>query len=62
MGLNLFNQLVYITKSANELLFEGYEDDLIDVAREMSVTDETIPTIPYDKFGWFYTVCTALKF
>lgn len=55
VGLTLFNQNIYVTKSANELLFDGYEDDLIDIAREMTFTDETV-TVPYDKFGWFYTV------
>lgn len=51
---------MYVTKSAQELLFDGYQDDLIDIAIEMSLTDKTV-TVPYDKFGWFYTVSKLLS-
>ncbi|XP_037042329.1 protein peste-like isoform X2 [Bradysia coprophila] len=53
VGLGLFSQMVHVTKSAGELLFEGYQDDMIDTALDMAVLDDTI-VVPYDKFGWFY--------
>lgn len=59
-GLGMYEQLVYVTKSAQELLFDGYQDDLIDIAIEFSRTDKTVPTPPYDRFGWFYTVSNVL--
>lgn len=40
-----------LTKSVNELLFEGYDDILLQIARKMNAT-----SIPYSKFGWFYAV------
>lgn len=40
-----------ITKSVNTLLFEGFNDTLLEIARKMKVT-----TIPYPKFAWFYGV------
>ncbi|KAJ6646997.1 UDP-galactose transporter senju, partial [Pseudolycoriella hygida] len=54
VGLGLFDQLPYVTKRANELLFDGYEDDLIEFAKDLSLTDKTV-SVPYDKIGWFYT-------
>lgn len=56
IGLNLYDQKAHITKTASELLFEGYQDDLIDVAREMPGFLEQEVEIPYDRFGWFYMV------
>ncbi|XP_011300459.1 protein croquemort isoform X2 [Fopius arisanus] len=38
-----------VTKTVRELLFDGYEDDLINFAKKYD-----IPGIPWDKFGWFY--------
>lgn len=58
IGLTMYNQRVDITKTASELLFDGYQDDLIDMARLMPTffgNDEAI-TVPFDRFGWFYTV------
>lgn len=58
MGLKVYDQKVYVIKPARELLFEGYQDDMIDVAREMpSLIDDDSVTVPFDKFGWFYMVC-----
>lgn len=42
-----------ITKSVRELLFDGYQDPLIDLIRKMNNTGFQIP---FDKFGWFYSV------
>ncbi|XP_011639607.1 protein croquemort-like [Pogonomyrmex barbatus] len=38
-----------LTKSVNALIFEGFNDTLLDIARKMKVTK-----LPYSKFGWFY--------
>jgi scavenger receptor class B, member 1 len=55
MSLSFFGQKVHLTKTAGEWLFEGYEDPIIGVAKEIaSVLD--IGDIPFDKFGWFYSV------
>lgn len=56
LGLSLYEQKVFITKTAGELLFEGYQDDMIDIAREMPVIDGEAIEVPYDRFGWFYKV------
>ncbi|XP_051170165.1 protein croquemort-like isoform X2 [Leptopilina boulardi] len=40
---------VVITKSVSQLIFDGYEDKLLEIARKLNIT-----TLPYDKFGWFY--------
>lgn len=59
MGLNLYNQQVFVVKEARELLFDGYQDDLIDMARYLSKVSFRSSSIPYDRFGWFYKVCDA---
>lgn len=49
------NQKVHIVKSVGELLFEGYEDKLMNIARSMPfLADSNMPEM--DKFGWFYGV------
>lgn len=53
IGLGLYSQEIHITKTARELLFEGYSDDMIDIAREMPIFGEDVE-VPFDKFGWFY--------
>lgn len=53
----MYDQKVYVTKPARELLFEGYQDDMIDVARDMpSILQGETVSVPFDKFGWFYMV------
>jgi len=42
-----------LTKSVNALLFEGFNDTLLEIARKMKVSN-----LPYSKFGWFYAVST----
>lgn len=56
MGLNLYNQEVFIIKLARELLFDGYQDDMIDMALYTSKATSNTLNIPYDRFGWFYNV------
>jgi len=40
----------FVTRSVRELLFDGYEDNLLSMAEMMGPTSD----IPTDKFGWFY--------
>ncbi|XP_055375789.1 protein peste-like [Condylostylus longicornis] len=54
IGLNAFSQPISVQKTADELLFTGYEDDMIDVAREMPLFGDDVE-VPFDRFGWFYT-------
>lgn len=56
MGLNLYNQHTFVVKEARELLFDGYEEDLIDMANELAKFGTIKLKIPYDKFGWMYGV------
>ena len=46
---------IYITKTINELLFEGYVDKLIDMKNAVPLPDED-ESPPFDRFGWFYMV------
>ncbi|GLV39925.1 scavenger receptor acting in neural tissue and majority of rhodopsin is absent [Carabus blaptoides fortunei] len=45
------SQKVHITKTVGELLFQGYEEKLIDMGRTLAIPGVTLP---FDKFGWFY--------
>lgn len=47
--MKAIGQKLIITKSVNELLFEGYEDIVLKIARKMNFSG-----IPYNKFAWFY--------
>lgn len=40
-----------LTKSVGALLFDGFNDTLLHMAKKLNAT-----TIPYSKFGWFYAV------
>ncbi|XP_055642568.1 protein peste [Toxorhynchites rutilus septentrionalis] len=51
MGLNLYNQKVYVAKTAGELLFDGYEDDMVLMGKQLFDASE----VPFDRVGWFYT-------
>ena len=41
------------------MLFEGYEDDVLEVGMDMSDYDEG--EVNMEKFGWFYDVSTMLS-
>ncbi|XP_076174152.1 protein croquemort [Ptiloglossa arizonensis] len=47
--MRAIGQQLVITKTVNELLFEGYDDVMLKIARKLNLTK-----IPMDKFGWFY--------
>ncbi|ODM93156.1 Protein croquemort, partial [Orchesella cincta] len=54
MTMSLFETSLSIQKTIRELTFDGYEDPLLDLAS--IVPNSVAPvTIPFDKFGWFYT-------
>ncbi|CAO1409251.1 unnamed protein product [Diamesa tonsa] len=52
MGLTVYEQEIHVTKSARELLFEGYEDNMVLMAKENPIFDTG--EIPFDRIGWFY--------
>lgn len=60
MSLAFYGQKLHITKSANEWLFEGYEDPIIPIAKEIA-SFLGVGEIPFDRFGWFYQVNIKIK-
>lgn len=44
-----------VTKTAEEFLFKGYDDELLKLA-------QAFMDMPYDKFGWFYKVSEKYTF
>lgn len=56
MGLTLYGHQAYVIKEARELLFDGYEDDLINMASQMSDLGAFKFNMPYTRFGWMYDV------
>lgn len=59
VGLTIYNQETHVTKQARELLFEGYEDDMVTLAKDMPLLDTG--DIPFDRVGWFYMVSIFLS-
>ncbi|KAL1376210.1 hypothetical protein pipiens_017029, partial [Culex pipiens pipiens] len=51
MGLGLYDQDVYVVKTAGELLFDGYEDNMVLMGKQLFDASE----VPFDRVGWFYT-------
>ena len=47
-----YGSQMFVTKTARELLFDGYEDPLLDLASKLP--PGILP--PFDKFAWFYQV------
>jgi scavenger receptor class B protein 1 len=54
--LNGYYEDIFVTKTARELLFEGYDDDMVTMGKMGSVAGFDMSSIPYDKIGWFYLV------
>lgn len=46
---------MYIQKTANQLLFEGYEDPIINLSNKLPIPEEE-GTKKTTRFGWFYGV------
>lgn len=56
----MFNEMVnnvdtqiFVTKTVTQLLFDGYDDPLLDAASVIKYLVNI--SIPFDKFGWFYS-------
>ena len=60
-------------RSIGELLFDGYEDPVMDIGSSLEdneedyfeyedeeETEEDPNKVPMDKFGWFYKVCSKI--
>jgi scavenger receptor class B, member 1 len=56
IGLNSYEQQIAVSKTARELLFDGYEDDMVLMGREGTFEGFKVPDNPYDRIGWFYLV------
>ncbi len=48
------------TATAGELLFEGYVDELMLVARSYRQLFDTTLPVEFDRVGWMYLVCAML--
>ncbi|CAF4893469.1 unnamed protein product [Pieris macdunnoughi] len=53
MALAMFGQGISVSKLAGELLFEGYDDPLMDIAKNLPAST-TGGAPPLDRFGLFY--------
>uniref|UniRef100_W8B820 Protein croquemort n=2 Tax=Ceratitis capitata TaxID=7213 RepID=W8B820_CERCA len=53
MALNVYNDDISIRKTVNDLLFEGYEDVLLNLANFLP-SSLTEVKVPFDKFGYCY--------
>ncbi|XP_052891788.1 protein peste isoform X1 [Anopheles moucheti] len=51
VGLHVYEQKINVVKTAGELLFDGYEDNMVLMGKHMFDADE----VPFDRVGWFYT-------
>merc|ERR1719189_2826889 len=50
--LSTLEATIFVRKTVEELLFEGYEDTVLEVGMDMSDYDEG--EVNMEKFGWFY--------
>lgn len=48
---------LFVNKTVGELLFDGYEDELLSIAQMSGAKTR----VPMDKFGWFYKVVTKSR-
>ena len=55
LGLSAYSQQISVVKTADELLFTGYTDDMVDMARDYPIFGDDVK-VPFDRIGWFYTV------
>jgi hypothetical protein len=44
---------LFVTKTVGQLMFDGYEDELLNLTAALNVSEFHIP---FEKFGWFYPV------
>lgn len=60
--INEKERKLVITKTVDELLYKGYDDELLNMLSKMKIPNFKIP---FDKFGWFYNVnikCLTLNY
>ncbi|XP_046803707.1 protein peste isoform X1 [Lucilia cuprina] len=53
-GLSAYSKKFYITKTANEWLFTGYQDPFVTIGGYFSKLTSAIE-VPFDRIGWLYT-------
>ena len=57
------NSTIFVTKTVDEFLFEGYSDPLLNFSQALPPELQDFFAIPdYDKFGWFYNVSNFIVF
>lgn len=49
---------VYVTKTVRELVFDGYDDKMLDLVEKLNISIN----IPFKKFGWFVDVSIYIYF
>ncbi|XP_046739504.1 protein croquemort-like isoform X3 [Diprion similis] len=49
--LGRFSERLFVTKTARELLFDGYSSEFLDFVHSLDIPGVNIP---FEKFGWFY--------
>jgi len=58
LTMTLLGEEITLTKPVGEVLFEGYEDPLLNMTSLLSDVTDNLPLPPgltdYDKMGWFY--------
>lgn len=54
-GFNAYKKKFFITKSANEWIFSGYQDPFVTIGGLVSKFTSEVE-VPYDRIGWLYTV------
>lgn len=54
-GLIAYKKTFYITKTANEWLFSGYQDPFVTIGTYVSKITSAVE-VPFDRIGWLYTV------
>ena len=50
---------LFLNRTVGELLFDGYDDPILEIGASF---DDEERTLPIDKFGWFYKVCKNISF
>jgi scavenger receptor class B, member 1 len=55
LGFHGYDQTLFSSKTARELLFEGYEDNMVTFGRLGKIEGFDPNDIPFDRIGWFYT-------
>ena len=53
VGINALKEKLFVTKTAAEILFDGYKDPILDAAEFIQKFNIPIPGI-MDKFGFYY--------